>query len=389
MQGSILAGLRSSRITNSSEPNSFARCRRRLRWRYVIALAIGLALLSWILIARWKDIDFEWSDFASSFLQLDWRWALGSMALSILTYYGRALRWRVMLLPLVGPSSSRWRLFSATAIGFTAVVLLGRPGEFVRPYLIAVREKVSVTSQLAAWFLERICDLLAVLLVFGFALTQIDPERVHVGPALRWVFEIGGWALGGLGALCVVILVMLSRFSDTMRRRLLDALRFLPQAYQRRLERAVTSFLHGAAATKTQSSLIWLFLYTVLEWALIVLCFCFLLRAFPATAGMSLRDVMIFMGFIAFGSIIQIPGVGGGIQIVSILVLTELYGLSVEQATSVAVMIWAVTFVVIVPIGLSLAFREGLNWKRLRQLEKDAAAQACANGDNSNGVNGQ
>ena len=39
-------------------------------------------------------------------------------------------------------------------------MLLGRPGEFVRPYLIAVKERVPVTSQLAIWVLERIFDLL-------------------------------------------------------------------------------------------------------------------------------------------------------------------------------------------------------------------------------------
>jgi hypothetical protein len=348
----------------------------------------GLGLVAWILIGRWKELDFEWGAFASSFLELDWRWALGSMVLSLLTYYGRALRWRVMLLPLVGSQPSRWRLFSATAIGFTAVVLLGRPGEFVRPYLIAIREKVPVSSQLAAWFLERICDLLAVLLVFGFALSQIDPARAHVGPALRWVFEIGGWALGAMGALCVIILVMLGRFSDVMRRRIMDALRVLPRRYHHRIESIVTAFMHGASATKTQSSLMWLMWYTILEWAFIVLCFSFLLKAFPATSGMALRDVLILMGFVAFGSIIQIPGVGGGMQIVAILVLTEIYGLQVEQATSVALMIWAVTFVGIVPVGLFLAFREGLNWKRLRQIEKDAEAQACANGDDADSNGG-
>jgi hypothetical protein len=82
------------------------------------------------------------------------------------------------------------------------------------------------------------------------------------------------------------------------------------------------------------------------------------------------------MGFVAFGSILQIPGVGGGVQIVSIIVLTEMYGAKVELATSVAVMIWAVTVVVIVPFGLALAFHEGLNWKRLRQLEEEAVASA-------------
>jgi uncharacterized protein (TIRG00374 family) len=344
-----------------------------------VALA---ALLAWWLHQRWREGQFEWAAFVASFLRMDWRWVLGAAALTILTYYGRALRWGVMLRPLV-PELNHWRLFKATAIGFTAVVLLGRPGEFVRPYLISLRERVSFSSQLAAWFLERMCDLLAVLLIFGFALTQFDPARTHVGPKMQWVLEVGGSILGLTGVLCLVILTMLSRFSDTMRRRLMDGLSFLPQHYHHRIERIVTAFLDGTAATKTYSSVFCLVLYTALEWLLIALSFVCLLKANPATAGFSFSDILVFMGFVACGSVIQIPGVGGGVQIASIIVLTEMFGVGLALATSIAVMIWAVTFVVIVPLGLALAFHEGLNWKRLRQLEADAVARA--EGDEANG----
>jgi hypothetical protein len=300
---------------------------------------------------------------------------LGAAAISILTYYGRALRWGVMLEPLV-PVPNHWRLFKATAIGFAAVVLLGRPGEFVRPYLISIKERVPFSSQLAAWFLERICDLLAVLVIFGFALAQFDPARTHVGPKLQWVLGVGGYVLGLLGAVCLVVLVMLSRFSDAMRRRMIQGLGFLPPHYHHRVERVVTAFLDGTSATKTHSSVFWLMLYTGLEWALVVLSFLCLFRAFPAMAVFALRDILVFMGFVALGSVLQIPGVGGGVQIASIIVLTEMYGVKVELATSVALMIWAVTVVGIMPFGLALAFHEGLNWKRLRQLEREAVAGA-------------
>jgi uncharacterized protein (TIRG00374 family) len=345
------------------------------KWQFALLLVAALGVLAWWLHERWRETQFQWGAFTSSFLQMDWRWVLAATALSILTYYGRALRWGLMLRPLV-PVPSHWRLFKATAIGFAAVVLLGRPGEFVRPYLISLQERVPFSSQLAAWFLERICDLLAVLVIFGFALTQFDPARTHVGPKLQWVLGVGGYVLGLMGAICLIVLVMLSRFSDTMRRRLIQGLGFLPPRYHHRVEGVVTAFLDGTSATKTQSSVFWLMCYTGLEWALIVLSFVCLFQAFPATAGFALRDIVVFMGFVAFGSILQIPGVGGGVQIVSIIVLTEMYGAKVELATSMAVMIWAVTVVGIVPLGLALAFHEGLNWKRLRQLEQDAVASA-------------
>ena len=36
-------------------------------------------------------------------------------------------------------------------IGFSALALLGRAGEMVRPYIIAKKERLTFTSQVAVW----------------------------------------------------------------------------------------------------------------------------------------------------------------------------------------------------------------------------------------------
>jgi glycosyltransferase 2 family protein len=79
------------------------------------------------------------------------------------------------------------------------------------------------------------------------------------------------------------------------------------------------------------------------------------------------------MGFVSFGAVVQIPGIGGGVQVVAVLVLTKIFGLPVELATSIAVLMWLITFVVIVPFGLAVALHQGLSWRNLRQLEQETA----------------
>jgi uncharacterized membrane protein YbhN (UPF0104 family) len=363
-----------SRNVNPAPAAASQKSRNR-KWQgaVLVVLAAGFAL--WIASERWWNAHFDWPAFAASFLKLDWRWVMAAAALGLLSYYGRALRWAVMLKPL-RPQASVWGLFEATAIGFMSIVLLGRPGEFVRPYLISIKERVPFSSQMAAWFLERICDLLAVLVLFGIALTQIDSSRAGVSPKLAWIFETGGYMLGIVGALCVVILVMLGRFSGTMRKRLLDGLSFLPPRYHEKTDRIVTAFIDGTAAMQDNTSAFRLFFYTVAEWTLIVLCFLALFRAYGPAAPFGLRDVLIFQGFVSFGSILQIPGLGGGVQIASIVVLTEMFHLPLALATGMAIMIWFVSFLVIVPPGVLLACHEGLNWRKLRELKKQA--EACA-----------
>jgi uncharacterized protein (TIRG00374 family) len=297
-----------------------------------------------------------------------WSWLLAAVLIALATYYGRALRWAVMIRHL-NPRPNLWGLFSATAIGFTAIVLLGRPGELVRPYLISAKERVSFSSQLAAWGLERIFDLLSALLIFAFALAQVGSSGAKTGPGLQWVLKVGGYVAGIIALACVLLLVLLRHFSHRMRQRLLDALEFLPARWRGKLEALVDSFILGVESTRDRSGLLWLSFYTFIEWGLIALCYLALFRSFPASANLGLRDILIFMGFVSFGSLVQIPGIGGGVQLVSIIVLTEIFRLPLEVASGMALMTWIVTFVAIVPIGLLLLVHEGLNWHRLKEME--------------------
>lgn len=323
-----------------------------------------------VAVTRWRHGQFDWGLFASTLLGVRWPWLLTASAVALLTYYGRALRWAVMIRHL-SPRPNLWGLFTSTAIGFAAIVVLGRPGELVRPYMISVKEKLPLSTQLAAWVLERICDLLSALLIFGLALMQVERSGAKVGSKLQWTLEAGGWIAAAVGVGCIAIVVALRQFSQPMQRRMLDGLGFLVGRWRAKAEELLNAFVAGMEATRSAAGLWGIFLYTVLEWGLIVLCYVALFRSFPALAALQLTDVLILIGFVAFGSLVQIPGVGGGVQVVSILVLTEIFRLPLEAASGMALVIWVITFVVIVPIGLFFAVREGLNWRKIREIRQN------------------
>ncbi|MCL5744984.1 MAG: flippase-like domain-containing protein [Acidobacteria bacterium] len=345
--------------------------RRKLIWSLAaLGAAIAALWLLWYLAAR---RGFDWNAFFATLTGLDWRWLLASVLVGLATYINRAFRWAVLIQP-VKPHPSLWNLNIATAIGFAAITIFGRPGELVRPYLIAKKEAVPVSSQLAALFLERIYDLLGALLVFGFALSQVRASTVAVGPELAWVLSMGGRSAFAIGAICLLVLFLVRQFAEPMRRRLIDALGFLPPHLRERAEKLANAFVQGVQATRSLRSLVLLAALTIVEWVLIALCFAAMVRAFGGLVHMDMVDVLIFMGFVAFGAIVQIPGVGGGFQVVAVLVLTRLFGLRLEAATSVAMLMWAVSFLVIVPIGLLLALHEGLSLRKLRDLGQEAGS---------------
>ena len=52
----------------------------------------------------------------------------------------------------------------------------------------------------------------------------------------------------------------------------------------------------------------------------------------------------------------------------TILVLTEMYHVTLEVSSGVALVLWASGFLSVVPIGLILAFQEGIKWRNMRHV---------------------
>jgi hypothetical protein len=124
----------------------------------------------------------------------------------------------------------------------------------------------------------------------------------------------------------------------------------------------------GLDSTREPRLVALLVFYTALLWGAIVGSYYFLFHSFRVIASLNITDVIVILGFMGFGSIVQLPGVGGGLQVVCILCLTRIYGVPLEIATGIAIFIWLLTFVVVVPFGMLCAAHEGWNWRKIRQL---------------------
>jgi uncharacterized protein (TIRG00374 family) len=299
---------------------------------------------------------------------MDRWWLFLSVALMLLAYLIRAVRWMVMLRP-VCPTARFWNVLAATCIGFTAVLFFGRAGEAVRPYLISVKSKATFSSQIAAWLVERILDLLMIVIVFAIALTQVAHSSIQPSPKMDATLHTAGYLGALLGVVLILFLVGLERFKGNVQKRLLSALEFLPDRVRLKIELYLAEFEKGMESMRSTASVLLMLAISVLDWTVIAGSFVSLARAFPATATLSVSDIVILLGFVTFGSVLQLPGIGGGMQIVTALVLTEFYGLTLEAASGFALLLWVVNFVLIVPFGVVLAFHEGIKWRSLKDLK--------------------
>ena len=136
----------------------------------VIIILLALGALVYYQFEHWKR--FDWHTFVTQTADVNWWAILGAVGLIYLTYPLRALRWKIFLRPVCKTNFTD--LVAPTFIGFAGLALLGRPGEFIRPYMIARKQNLTVSSQIAVWAVERIFDIgaFAVLLTADIFLAR-------------------------------------------------------------------------------------------------------------------------------------------------------------------------------------------------------------------------
>ena len=129
--------------------------------KFSISLGIGIGLVFWSLkgiTAEQKQMIFD------SFKRANYGWLFLLMFFGLASNFFRAQRWRLLLKPL-GYTPNYWNTFSAVMIMFFANLAFPRLGEVLRCSILARYEKVPVEKSLGTMVLERVIDLICILIL--------------------------------------------------------------------------------------------------------------------------------------------------------------------------------------------------------------------------------
>jgi uncharacterized membrane protein YbhN (UPF0104 family) len=108
----------------------------------------------------------------------DWRLLAAGVVTVSITYLLRAYRWRTLLAPLT--EAGLRPLFASTTVGFGAVFLFGRAGEVVRPVVLPLYDhRVKPTGSFVTIMVERLCDIVAVTVLFALNLLWFPAPAGH------------------------------------------------------------------------------------------------------------------------------------------------------------------------------------------------------------------
>jgi glycosyltransferase 2 family protein len=349
---------------------------RRKQIITLIIVFLILAALVYLQVREWRK--FDWATLRLYATELNWWMVLQGVILVHLADFMRAIRWKIFLRP-TRPDVNWKSLIASQYVGFAGLALLGRPGELVRPYLIAMKTNESFPSQMALWFIERAADTAAVALILAidlFAIPQVRAEYAEL--------RIFGYLLLGMSTGFVGLLYLLWRNGPMVAawvcKRVERYSRTLAHSLEHRL-RTASQALHAIRDFKSLFQTIVLSLFI---WFLVALAYRQTMHAFPLETGLpdyGLPQAVLLMGASVAGGVMQLPVVGGGSQLATVALLSNSFDYNdrPEVAVAAGILFWLVTFISVTPLGLLLARFEHVSIRNLSKASE--AAEKTADDD--------
>ncbi len=346
----------------------------RKRILILLAVVLVLAALVYLQFREWRS--FDWDTFLRVTGEISKTNVVFAIGIIYLTYVLRAVRWKIFLRPVC--HARLRKMVPPQFIGFTGLALLGRPGELIRPYLIAKKENLTFSSQVAVWAVERIFDIGAFAVLMAIDVFFFAPD-FNLDPAITRELRAGGAVLLALVAGMGLGAWAIRRNSEGVANWLERRLSKLSKKLGKSVCHKIRAFGAGLNTIHDTSSFVQLVGVSLAIWLLIALAYREVLHAYPVVGGahaariplheVSVPHVLLLMGASMIGSLLQLPAVGGGSQLATISVMSSpaIFAVPSEQAVSAGMMLWLVTFVACVPVGLVFAHREHLSLRKLTQ----------------------
>ncbi len=332
----------------------------------IVGLAVLLALAALVFWGR-DRIHFDFGVFRSQLALANWTKIGIATGCIYLAYVFRAVRWSLLLrhnkkVPLLS-------LLGTQVIGFTAVALVGRVADPVRPYLVAKKTGLPLSSQFAVYVVERLFDAGSMALIFSSVILVTTwlgssgtlPHQELVLAGARW-----GLAATALGALFLVAVRLaggaVASFLET-------ALGVLSLGMAHAVGDRIRSFRQGLDTLHSLTDFAITSALSIGMWMLITFAYLETARAFvasPQLASMTLGRCVLLLAVSGTASVFQLPVLGWFTQIGIVSgALFNFLGVAWEPAVACAATILIVSFLSVVPVGLVWARIDHVNLRKV------------------------
>jgi uncharacterized protein (TIRG00374 family) len=326
------------------------------KWFIFLVLCVIAAIVAYRM-SGWK---FDWALFFSTIRNIQWGWLTMSILVTIFTSVIRAVRWQELLAPIkkVGFGS----IFTTTVMGFSAIFLLGRAGELVRPLWLARRERFSVSASFATIIVERFLDSTLLIGIFSWALltVKVSEESAHELASMK----DAAWYIVIVSAGAIALLFFLRSNVELV-------VRYIPFP---KIASFVENFGHGLSFLQNGRSFAIVVFHSVVLWITIAL------QAWLTMKGMNFNlpfaaTTLVMVGA-AIGSVAQIPGIGGGFQVAFAFCLTKFFRVPAEAALSAAMIAYLTNNLPTLATTIPCMLKDGLTIREIRNTIRNPQSES-------------
>ena len=335
-------------------------------------LIIGLIVA--ILAVYYTMRNVSVSELMESFRHVNYIWLLPAFVMMCLTYVARAIRWRVLLLPV--KEVKTWDLFSPLMVGFMAGVLPARAGELVRAYLLGKKFELSFASSLATIVVERLFDLILLLFLFSWIMVFhgeiFDGDIAWSGISIRdLAFQFGVFSLA-----LVLVLIAFIYLLTFHNERAISLVHWLvkpfPEKWQYNLIQMVEKFSQGLGVFRNVRALVFIVVATVGVWALIILQYYPLYWAYELQDKSATSLVLLTVMICILITVLPTPAFLGSFNAGVLIALHEIMGETEVATVSFGFVAWGLNFAVIVLGGVYFILHDHISVKKLVDIEEEA-----------------
>lgn len=317
-------------------------------------IGIGISVVCLVLLFRKIELD----KVATAFREMDWRYLVPAVLATFASFFCRAVRWRLLLLPLKRTALSS--VYPATIVGYMANNLLpARLGEFVRAYVLARKEGLETSAVFATLVVDRLWDGFTVLLMllFTFFTLRLPPGMEGVQQGM----VTGGYLTLAVYCAAIAFLVILKRRTVRTLHLIGRILRPFPATVGEKVIPLLGSFISGLRLSAGPADLLAIFGSSLVIWAFAAWPVDLLLRSFGIV--LPVAGSLFILVFLVFAVMVPAsPGYVGTYHFACVTAL-KAFNIQSEKALSVALVIHGVSFFPVILAGLYHLWRDKLSLK--------------------------
>ena len=323
-----------------------------------VSILLMLAFLYW----AFKDIDG--AEMWEVVVGLSPAWVVAIVLTTLLTLVLRAWRWTVLMRPFA--RIPWWDASLALAICYAANMVVPRSGEAVRALSLRWTRGTSISSVIATVVVERVLDMIWLILFVGASLLLL---RSRINEAFPLLEPLCLAALAG----CLLILIFLALISIYRERALQTVERQVARispSIATRVGQLLGTFVHGLEALHRPSAYIELIAASILLNAgyIFIIYESFAAFGFEQTYGLGAVASLVIMAISSIGVVFPTPGGTGSYHFFFGRSLHLVFGVPMAAAMGCATAVHAIATLTYLILGGPALVIQRRAYKRRTEL---------------------